>query len=136
MNRACSSLLKAKLIVEEWEAVWMALLSCEPHCSCTWEVKNAFREMLMVKGLFWTGAGTSAVGTTDGSPSFLILICADMQMSLYLNQCKALSTLSCCSPTAYIDNSSSAVKFDKHKVLKRSSLGSPEIIFDLSFDSK
>lgn len=136
MNRACDSLLKAKLTVEEWEAILMALLYCVPHCSCTGKVKNEFRELLMGIGPFWTGPGTSVVSSSDGSPSFLILICADMQTSLYLNQCKALNTSSCCSPTACIDNSSPVLKFDKHEILKRSSLGSPESIFDLSFDSK
>lgn len=136
MNRACKSLLKAKPIVEEWEVIRMALLSCVPHCSCTWKVKDEFREMLTVIGPFWTEAGRSAVSTTDGSPSFLILICAGMQTSLYPGRWEALNASSYCSPTACIDNSSSAVKFDKHKILKRSSLGSPEIVSDLSFDSK
>lgn len=61
---------------------------------------------------------------------------ADTQMSVYLNQSEALHMSNCCSPSACIGNSSSALKFDKHKILKRPSLGSLEIIFDLSFDSE
>lgn len=61
---------------------------------------------------------------------------ADTQMSIYLNQSEALYMSNCCSPSACIDNPSSALKFDKHKILKRPSLESPEIIFDLSFDKK
>lgn len=112
----------------------MALLYCVSHCSCTWKMKDEFREMLIVIGPFWTEAGRSAVNNTDRSSSFPI--CAGMQTSLYLNQWEALNTLRYFSPTACIDNSSSAVNFDKHKILKRSNLGSPEIVFDLSFDSK
>lgn len=134
--KACKSLLKAKLIVEDWEAIEIALLYCVPHCSCTRKVKNEFKVKLMVIVPFWTGAGTSVMSTTMRSPSFLLLICADMKISLYLNQCEALNTSSYCSPTACIDNSSSGVKSDKHKILKRSNMGSPGIIFDLSFDRK